>query len=168
MDIKIRKIKREDIEQVVNIQIEGWRTSYKGIINDEYLNNMNKEKKIKQRENDYTKGGFIIAEIDNKVVGFCRYLDNNKYSSNYEEIDCELVALYVDSNLKQKGIGKELFKYVKKEFRAMGKKKMILWCLKENYTARAFYEKMRGNLYKTKKLLIGNEEYDEISYIYDI
>ena len=51
-NIKIRDIKKEDIPQVVDIQISGWRAAYKGMIDDEYLENMNAEKKIKMREKD--------------------------------------------------------------------------------------------------------------------
>ena len=44
-NIIIRDIKKEDIPQVVDIQISGWRAAYKGMIDDEYLENMNAEKK---------------------------------------------------------------------------------------------------------------------------
>ena len=49
-NIIIRDIKKEDIPQVVNIQISGWRAAYKGIIDEYYLSNMNPEEKIKMRE----------------------------------------------------------------------------------------------------------------------
>ena len=51
-NIIIRDIEKEDIPQVVDIQISGWRAAYKGMIDDEYLENMNAEKKIKMREKD--------------------------------------------------------------------------------------------------------------------
>ena len=35
--IKVRNIKKEDIPQVVNIQICGWKSAYKGIIDDDIL-----------------------------------------------------------------------------------------------------------------------------------
>ena len=37
MRITIRNISEEDIPQVVDIQVEGWRIAYKGIIDDEFL-----------------------------------------------------------------------------------------------------------------------------------
>ena len=51
-NIKVRNIKKEDIPQVVNIQICGWKSAYKGIIDDNYLANMNPKEKIKIREKD--------------------------------------------------------------------------------------------------------------------
>ena len=70
-DIIVRNIKERDIPSVVDIQIEGWKTAYKGIIDDEYLENMNTEEKIKMRQKDYTENRFIVAELNNEVVGFC-------------------------------------------------------------------------------------------------
>ena len=33
----IRNVKKEDIPKIVDIQINGWKTAYRGIIDDEYL-----------------------------------------------------------------------------------------------------------------------------------
>ena len=48
-NVIIRNVKKEDISKVVDIQINGWKTAYKGIIDDDYLNTMSKEEKIKKR-----------------------------------------------------------------------------------------------------------------------
>ena len=47
----IRKVKYEDIEQIVDINIKDWKKVYKGIIDDEILDNLNREEKIKNGEN---------------------------------------------------------------------------------------------------------------------
>ena len=44
----IRKVKYEDIEQIVDINIKDWKKVYKGIIDDEILDNLNREEKIKK------------------------------------------------------------------------------------------------------------------------
>lgn len=49
-NIRIRTIREEDIPSVVDIQIEGWKTAYKGMIEDDFLNSMNRNKKIEQRK----------------------------------------------------------------------------------------------------------------------
>ena len=70
------------------------------MIDDEYLENMNVEKKIKMREKDYNETRFIVADINNEVVGFCRYTDNMEKTTETPEADCELRALYVKPELK--------------------------------------------------------------------
>ena len=125
-NIKIRNIKKEDIPQVVDIQIRAWIKAYKEIINDNYLANMNPEEKIKMREKDYNENKFIVAEINNEIVGFCRYTDNINKTPETLEADCELRALYVKPEVKHNGIGKKNYKYDVNEFKNIGKTKMVL------------------------------------------
>ena len=164
----IRDIKKEDIPQVVDMQISGWRAAYKGMIDDEYLENMNVEKKIKMREKDYKEIRFIVAEIYNEIVGFCRYTDNMEKTPETPEVDCELRALYVKPEVKHNGIGKKMFQYAVNEFKNMGKTKMVLWCLKDNVLARKFYEKMGGKIIKERLIHIGNRDYEEVAFEYNI
>ena len=52
------------------------------------------------------------------------------------------------------------------EFKGNGYFKMILWCLKDNYPSRAFYEKMGGKYCGENLIIKGNKEYKEVGYIY--
>ena len=45
---------------------------------------------------------------------------------------------------------------------------MIIWCLRENYEARKFYEKMGGKEYKAGTHRWGNRDYEMISYLYQL
>lgn len=42
-NILIRNVKKDDIISIINIQIDGWQTAYKGIIYDNFLNSMKYE-----------------------------------------------------------------------------------------------------------------------------
>lgn len=161
----IRKVEKNDLESVVDIKISSWQTAYKNIIDDNYLMSMNKYKELKKRQSDYMCNGFIVAELDGAIVGFCRYTDYNQYVNN---IDCEIVSLYVKPNLKNNGIGSAMFKYVKNYFISKNKTRMILWCLKENFIGRSFYEKMGGSLASEKVYNINGKDYIEVSYIYEL
>ena len=85
-----------------------------------------------------------------------------------EAADCEIVALYVRYAERNRGIGKALFQNSMDLFRPAGKKRMIVWCLKENSEARKFYERMGGNEYKAGTHKWGNRDYDMISYLYQL
>lgn len=45
---------------------------------------------------------------------------------------------------------------------------MIIWCLKENYPSRKFYEKIGGIYCGETTRIIGNKEYSEVGYVYDL
>lgn len=167
-NIIIRSIKEKDIPRVVDIQIDGWKTAYKGIIDDSILNSMNRDKKIEKRNKDYKDNGFIVAESDKEVVGFCRYIDSNKFTQDILDIDCELLALYVKPELKYNGIGTKLFQFVIDEFKSKNKTKMILWCLKDNDPSKEFYKKMGGEIIKERVIEIEKQNYWEVGFVYNI
>lgn len=167
-NIRIRNIREEDIPSAVDIQIEGWKTAYKGIIDDNFLNSMDREKKIEQRKKDYKQDGYIVAERNGEIVGFCRYIDNNTYTPNILEIDCEIVALYVKPDFKYNGIGTKLFEFVTNEFKNKNRTKMIIWCLKDNEPSKKFYAKMGGVIVKEKVVEIGEKEYLEVEFLYNL
>lgn len=51
-------------------------------------------------------------------------------------------------------------------FRAAGKRRMIVWCLKENREARRFYERMGGEAHGMGTHRWGDRDYDMVSYLY--
>jgi len=167
MEIVIRNIKEQDIPAVVDIQVEGWKVAYKGIIEDTYLNSMSKEERIEKRKKDYKQGAFIVAEINNEIVGFCRYYDK-VISADGDGCDSELMAIYVKPTLKHQGIGKKIFNYVKLKLKSIGKKKMVLWCLKDNYASRKFYESMGGVIVGEHSIEIGEKLYQEIGFSFEL
>ena len=167
MDINIRNVKYEDLPAVVDIQVDSWKDTYKGIIDGGYLKNLNKHERLEKRKKDYQQNGFIVAEKNGEILGFCRFVENIN-NEDYNKCDCELGALYIRIDSKGKCIGKQLINYVKKYFKEKNKTKMILWCLEENYNSRAFYEKMGGKLIGKRQIEIGNRTYDEVAYGYDL
>ena len=166
-NIIIRKVKRENIEDVVDIQVTGWQTAYRGIIDDEYLDKLSREEKIKKRKKDFDSNGFIVAEYENKVIGFCRYSTENR-NEEIKEADCELLALYVKYEYKHKGVGTKLFSYVKEAFKKLNKHKIVLWCLKENENAKKFYTKMGGKVVAEKDIEFGGKLYKEVAFLYSL
>jgi hypothetical protein len=45
---------------------------------------------------------------------------------------------------------------------------MIIWCLSDNVNAVKFYEKLGGKNVETKKAKIGDEEYQEYGFYFDL
>ena len=163
----IRKVRYEDIEQIVDINMQDWKQVYKGIIDDSSLENLDKKEKIEKWKKSYNKGNLIVFEKDEKVLGYCRYDDNISNKNN--EIDSEIIALYVKYDNLGQGIGKKLVEYVKEDLKNKNRKKMIIWCLQENINARKFYEKIGGKLIQDEKYFEKDgKRYKEVGYIFDI
>ena len=167
-NIIIRNVKKEDLWSVSSIVVDGWKSAYRGIIDDDFLDSLKIEDNYNRGLKDYQENGFIVAEVNNEVVGFCRYTINNLFSQDVKDIDCELCAIYVKPDMKRQGIGAALFQYVIQEQKKNENRKMILWCLKENYNSRKFYEKMGGVLYGENEIEKGGKKYKEVGYKYNL
>ena len=166
--IKIRDVKKEDLKAVAEIAVNGWKTAYRGIISDEYLDNLTIDENYKKILRNYTENGFVVAVLNKKVVGICRYRKGNAYKDEHPNVECEIVALYVKPEYKNNGIGKKIVNYVINQFKQNGYTQMIIWCLKDNYPSRAFYEKMGGIYCGENRIERGNKEYKEAGYIYNL
>ena len=68
--LKIRTARKEDATAIININ--SWRETYKGIFPDIFLNSLseNIEESINKCKNNISE--YIVATIDDRVVGFCR------------------------------------------------------------------------------------------------
>ena len=160
----IRYYEQKDIEQVAKIITEDWKIAYKGIIDDEYLKNLDYRDKEKSIREKYQKQKSIVLDEEGIVKGYSRFGENRD-----EEKDLgELYALYVEADERGKKIGEKLLRKTASILKERGYKEMVIWCLKENKKARKFYEKMGGKLYKTRNIEIGNKEYAEVCYKYDL
>lgn len=167
-NIIIRNAEYKDIPDVIDIRIKAWQTAYKGIIDDDFLFSINKDDKVKKLRDTYKKTGFIVAVSNNSIAGFCRYKDLISSDPDTLYADCELLAIYVKPELKYNGIGTKMFSHVIKEFKSKGKKRMILWCLKDNDPAKNFYVKQGGKIIKEKLVSIGSRKLYEVCFMYEL
>ena len=164
-EIIIRKATFEDIPAISTIKVKGWQTAYKGIIDDDYLNNMDINHTIEKNTKNFDRYPFVVAELNNEIVGFCG-LDYGNVENLDDNCDCELLGIYVRPDLKRNGIGKKLIRYVMNLFLRANKEKMILWCLKNNIPSKKFYEAMGGKQSNTKIIKLGEKEYELVSYTF--
>lgn len=160
----IRKNTLDDQEQMAHIKVDGWVNAYDQIVLSKYLNKLNYEEQTERFVASFEeyKDLVLVADKDSEVLGYaCFHLSTPKY-------DSELVSLYVKPNHLNEGIGTSLFKEVAKELENQGKENMIVWCFKANASARKFYEDLGGSIVEEKVALIGDENYEEVGYYFDI
>ena len=160
-EITIRQAEKEDIRQIAEILVEDWQTAYRGIMDDAFLDSMSADQRYEIEVKRYQK--FIVAADGDEILGYA-WLE----ASDEEPADCEVIALYVRYAKRNRGIGKLLMRHAVDHFRETGKKKMIIWCLKENAESRKFYEKIGGREFRTGSHNWGGKDYEMISYLYDI
>lgn len=159
----IRYYKKEDINEIAKIITEDWKIAYKGIIDKEFLETLNYKEKAKRIREKYQEQKSIVYIENNNIKGYCRF-GENRDKKEYGEI----YALYIKYGERNNGIGKSLSKKAMQILKNKGYKEVVIWCLKENKNARKFYEKIGGKLCNERKITIGDKQYDEVCYKYNL
>ena len=173
-DIIIEKMKENDIETVAKIFVNSWKIAYKGIIDEKYLQSLNIAERVEEIKENYLDKNhdknYIVAKVKEtkEIVGVARYGERLDELDKFKKYDGEIHALYVKPGLLRKKIGSKLLKYAIKKLNEQGKRKMLLWCLKDNEPSRKFYERMGGILLGEKAYIIGGKEYPVVGYGYEI
>ena len=101
MNYVIRKATIDDIKEVSLLHVNSWNETYKGIISQDYLDNMknNIKKRIERMKNEFNLRTMIVIELNDEIIGFSECTFSNEFSKDLD-IDCELCGLYVKMNIK--------------------------------------------------------------------
>lgn len=139
MDVKIRKATLEDVEDISNIYALSWKSAYKGIVPQKYLDELKCDFWVSSFQNWINNSIFttqLIFEND-MPIGCIAYGNarDDKFA-NWGEI----VSIYLLPDYFRKGYGQKLLKTALIDMKTNGYKNCYLWVLKENSSARYFYE----------------------------
>jgi len=154
--IKYRKATVVDAQSIVGINLQMWRTTYRNLVSSKTIEArfLTNDKRVETAiEQISTNNTYIVAEIDNRVIGFIQYIQsNNKDFEDYGVIQ----ALCILDEYQRIGIGKVLFNLALSELRKLGFKRIFLDCLVGN-SANDFYLKMGTTIHSVKEELFMDE-----------
>jgi ribosomal protein S18 acetylase RimI-like enzyme len=173
-EVLIRLAVLGDETKIATAHIASWRSSYRGIIPAQVLDNLSVERSAAYwgRQLEANGPGMVfVAEVLAGVVGFISgglFRPDQAPSQMSGQYDCELYAIYLIETFKRRGIGRKLFEKLAQAFARNGRRAMVLWVLSENAPARRFYEKMGGRLVGKKVEAFGGKELKEIAYAWDL
>jgi len=168
----IRLASINDAKSIAHIRVDGWKSAYKGMIPDSFLNTLDYDfeesrvvSRIDRSDAEFTSD-ILVYEDDGEVLAYAYYgksLDNA--FPNYQS---EVVALYVLPSKKGMGIGTKLMNEMKTLLIKQGYTNMIVWCLKENYPSIKFYEHLGGVIKEEREFEIDGVKVTELGIVYDL
>lgn len=162
----IRKATLEDSPAIAKVHVDSWRTTYKGIIPQSFLDkldyNHRNELWIKNISNPLNQV-FVALNDDEQVVGFAT---GSKREKNTEANAADLTSIYLLEQWQGFGLGKLLLKAVMEDLYEKGFTKAYVEVLAENKT-RAFYQYYGATYVKTEKLIIAGDILDEEIYVWN-
>lgn len=163
MKPEIRKRELKDSDELAYAIAMVWNTTYKDIVDDEFLDGLlknEKESAEKLRNNLSKQPNYYVLTLDNKIIGWIYFaLDTDKY-----ENAAEIHSLYVLKEWQGRGYGKLLYNYAVDIISQNGIKKLVIGCLDGN-PSNEFYKHLGGKY-------IGNhlfrEKYLENIYLFEL
>ncbi len=149
-EIQLRKANLADAEAIAAIRIEAWRTTYRGMIPDTYLDNMQMEENVLQwrtilqalpaKEESLR---VYVAISDDEVIGFVSVF---KLPESKLGKDGEINAIYIRPQWQRCGIGKRMMHKAARSLQEMGCHGCVIWVIDGNSPARNFYEELGGEI----------------------
>ncbi|WP_244445056.1 GNAT family N-acetyltransferase [Oceanobacillus jeddahense] len=161
--LQIRKAGEEDIKSIAKVYVDGWKTTYDGLVPDNYLESLTYEE-AKQKWISFLsseKDPFIYIADNNEEgnIGFAagKRLDNDKF-------DGELYALYLLPECRGLGTGRQLVSAIAKHFIEKNMDSMMVWVMEQNKSGLGFYERMGGKKYLRRKSEFGGIVVEDAAY----
>lgn len=131
-----------DVEAIAVLHLASWRSAYRGIVSDQFLNEITIESRMSRWEralspSDPPLTETTVAVDGNTVLGVCSFGPRRRPKSSAIG---EVYALHVEPALRRHGIGKLLLSDSLTRLANRGFRSAVLWVLRDNSDARRFYE----------------------------
>lgn len=166
MVIAVREARIEDAAAIARVHIDSWRTTYAGIVPDDYLAGMSYQSRTSFWDNVLRLAGerqqFIyVAETgEGEIVGFTSGGPDRESNPPFQ---AELYTIYLLEHYQGQGLGRRLFYALVERLARAGLTSMLLWVFAVN-PARRFYEALGGKLVKSSPFEIGGVTIEEVAY----
>lgn len=146
VDASIRLMGPDDVEAVARLHAESWRTAYRGMLSDEYLDTRADADRLRhwtRRLATTSPGAFgVVAAQNGTPIGFA-YLIEGGGDDGATLLD----NLHVSPSARGGGIGPRLLDAAARGIVERGwNRRLELWVYTANAGARRFYERLDARL----------------------
>jgi GNAT superfamily N-acetyltransferase len=169
--MRIRPAHDDDAEAIASINVRAWRTAYRGLMDDRYLDSLSIEERARgwagwMRERPPTVR-IWVAEEDGAAVGYASVGPSRDPAP--EPGMGELYAIYVEPSLVGTGRGRALLAHAVEDLRSEGYVRAELWMLRGNDRAGRVYERAGWRSDGTEKIeLFDGFPVPEVRYRLDL
>ena len=165
--VQIREAKKEDIFNMAKVRVDTWKSAYKGIVSDEFLENLSYEgtaerwKQVFWKDRNADTAAFVAENLDGKVIGIAVCGPEQGNDPVYQG---EIYVLYVLPENQHQGVGRSLVAAcVQHLIQNLRMQSMLIWVLAKN-PYRRFYESLGGKAVREKTQEIGGKLLSEVGY----
>lgn len=150
--ISVRAATEQDAGDISHVHIESWRTTYKGIVPQTYLDALNETERVPLwREWLGRDIKVFVAHAKGEIVGF---IAGGPIREPLRDFDAELFAIYVLKQNQRSHVGTSLLRALTVSLREEGFRSMAVWVLESNSSGR-FYERSGAVPAGSKEIEVG-------------
>jgi ribosomal protein S18 acetylase RimI-like enzyme len=163
MHFVIREATLEDSTEIARVQVDTWRTTYREIVPQSFLDEMDYDIRVESWRNQLASGSsrIYVAEMDGTICGF---IGGGRLREPLADFDGEIYAIYLAVDAQQRGCGRAMMQRLAGRLLQDGLKGAVVWVLERN-PACAFYECLGGELLGQKAISIGGADLVEVAYV---
>lgn len=165
LGVKIRTAVLQDAKGIARVHVDSWKSTYKGIVPDEFLEQLSYDSREKLWKSAIPNGNVFVAENENgEIVGFST--GGKERSGNYDDYEGELYAIYLLKEYQGKGLGKKLVTPVVELLKNEKINTMVVLVLEENSSC-LFYEAVGARKIETIEIEMAGKKLKEAVYGWD-
>ena len=159
----VRPALQEDAEAIARVNIATWHSAYRDLLPDEFLASLS-ETNYAERWRRVLRDGSSSVHVVEQPDGIVGFASGGRERAGENGFAGELYAIYVLASAQRQGHGRQLVRAVAGALREMKLKDMIVWVLRDNASARQFYELLGGIYVRSQPITIGTTTLEEVSY----
>lgn len=159
----VRPALQEDAEAIARVHVATWRSAYRGVLPDDFLASLS-EANYAERWRRVIGDGSNSVQVVEQPEGIAGFASGGRERAGESGFAGELYAIYVLDRAQRQGHGRELVHAITGALREMKLKDMIVWVLRDNASARRFYERLGGTYVRSQPITIGTATLEEVSY----
>ena len=166
--MRIREATPADAPGIAHVHVASWRTTYRGLVPDDYLAGLSKERRAAfwlahLSDLSEVECAYVAEDETQGIVGFA---GGGPERDGHPSFAGELHAIYLLAEHQGRGLGRALAIAVAHRLAEAGTRSMLVWVLADN-PARAFYAALGGREVGEKPVEIGGKALTEIAYGWD-
>jgi GNAT superfamily N-acetyltransferase len=167
--VVIRRARPGDSVQIAAVHVAAWRSTYPGLLPDEYLAGLSVPRIAASYDRMIRAGeGIYVAartasdgQPGPRIVGF-----SNGQSSRSSIAEGEISLLYVLDDWRERGLGRRLIRSVGLHLAGNGCRNAFLWVLRDN-PSRWFYQRLGGRPVAEGRIRFAGRELEQTAFLWD-
>lgn len=163
----IRPADARDADQIADVIIRTWRTTYTGIVPDAYIKSMSSSEIAQAWRDRFLDADYGVTRLtlvaEDEPSGVFGFISGGPERTGDPDFSCEVYAIYLLQSQQGVGTGAKLFGELARWLHTRGHQSMLVWALAAN-PACGFYETMGGMRSRERTHDIGGVSLPEVGF----